>query len=417
MGLVASVVRGLAGVPAGVEAKSFPSWVTALIDGVGETGLDRPVGVEEAAGLPAWLSVVNRLAGGYSMCPLIVYEGAREARSRATGSWQWELLHDRPGDGRTPAMLQADIAASLAAAGNAYLLKVKVRGRVRELVPLDPRDVTPEREAGRVVFRYRPGGAAGRVYTTSDVIPVRGAALPGCLAGAAPLQALRQSMRTGLRRQRWEASYFKNDARPGVVLKFPERLGVAQATQWREAWNAQHQGSHNAGKAAALGGGADIVTIPPISLADAQFVEAERLTVTTLAGLYGVPLSLLGLEQSANPEADSVRFVTWGLGPMATAVEQALRMDEDLFPRGSGLTVETLFDGLLRTTTKDRYDAYRLARQGGWMAVNEARVRENLPAVDGGDTVQLTPVGGAVDRTAPADTAPVDGGEREDEDA
>ena len=406
MGFLASVARGLAGVPVAPERKEFPSWVTALMDGVGDRE-PRALGVAEAAGLPAWLAVVRRLSDGMSMCPLIVYEGAREARVRAVGSWQWELLHDRPGDGRTPSMFLADVAASLAASGNAYLLKVKVRGRVAELVVMDPREFLVERDGGRVVYRWRAGSGEARTYTARDVIHVRGAALPGQLTGASPLGALRQTMNTGLRRQRWEASYYANDARPGVVLKFPERLGVTQAAQWREAWNAQHQGGHNAGKAAALGGGADLEVIPPISLADAQFVEAERLTMTTLAGLYGVPLSLVGLEASTDPEADSVRFVTWGLGPMMVALEQALRMDEDLFPRGSGMTVEALADALLRNTTKTRYDAYRLARQGGWAAINEIRARENLPAVEGGDTVQLTPIGGAVDRTATGDTAPV----------
>jgi len=415
MGFLGTALRGLAGVSD--ERKSwFPAWAYQLMDGT--TGGGAPMSPETAVGLPAWLSVVNRLSGGLAMCPLIVYDGPREARRRATDSWQWELLHDRPGDGRTPSAFRADIAASLAANGNAYLMKIKTRGEVRELLVLDPRAVTPERQGGRIVYQDASGNDGRTVTRTHrDIIHIRGAAMPGQLAAPSPLTALRQSLNTGLRRQKWEAAYFANDARPGIAIKAAEKMTKDQLEEWLDLWNNRHQGPDNAGKAAGFGGGMDLMVIPPISLVDAQFIESERLTAATMAGFYGVPLSIMNMADSKDPEADSVQFVTWGLGPMFTALEDALRMDEDLFARRTQMLVETLPDALLRTTTKNRYEAYRLGRQGGWMSVNEPRIRENLPAVEGGDTVQLTPVGGAVDRTSPNDTAPVPGADEETDNA
>ena len=42
-------------------------------------------------------------------------------------------------------------------------------------------------------------------------------------------------------------------------------------------------------------------------------------------------------------------------------------------------------DGLLRGDAKTRYDGYRIARETGWLSVNEIRALENLEPVDGGD--------------------------------
>ena len=45
-----------------------------------------------------------------------------------------------------------------------------------------------------------------------------------------------------------------------------------------------------------------------------------------------------------------------------------------------------MVDGLLRGDTKTRYDGYRIARETGWLSVNEIRSLENLNPVEGGDT-------------------------------
>ena len=93
-------------------------------------------------------------------------------------------------------------------------------------------------------------------------------------------------------------------------------------------------------------------------------------------------------------------LTTFALGPILTAIDQALSGDH-LFPEGSELFAETLADGLLKPDMKTRYEAYRLARQGGWITANELRARENLPPVEGGDEIQQTPVGGAPNNPNP----------------
>jgi HK97 family phage portal protein len=354
---------------------------------------------DRAVGVPAWLAVIRLVAESYALAPLIVYRGAStDDRERARDTWQWRLLHLDPGDGRTAFGLLADIGASLAAQNNAYLVKAKYRGEVRELVLRDPRKVRPRREGARILYEDRTDPESPRTWTRDEMIHIRGLALNGAIEGVSPIRALRMTLANSLMRQMWERSYLRNEARPGVALKFPQGLSAQEAREFRDVWDEAHAGVEQAGRTGVIGGGGDLAIIPPISLTDAQFVEAQRLSLQQIAGLYRVPVSFVGGEGGGNEattEQDALRLATYALGPMFAATEQALSRDPDLFPPRSGLFVEHLPDALVRPDLKTRYDAYRLARQGGWQSPNEIRRRENLPPVDGGDEIQMTPVGGA----------------------
>jgi phage portal protein BeeE len=104
------------------------------------------------------------------------------------------------------------------------------------------------------------------------------------------------------------------------------------AERWIKAIEARHQGSAKAGKIIAVGGGAELVAIP-ISLADAQFAEATRLTIEQAAGMYQVPLSFAVGGPGSKPPSDTDwrMFLTFALGPVLDAMAQAFSADRDLF--------------------------------------------------------------------------------------
>lgn len=348
--------------------------------------------VDRAVGVPALLGVILRVGQGVGMVPQLVYRDT-ERRERAYGTWQWDLLHRRPSSEHTPFTFRADLATAVAASGYGCVRKFKVPGRVAELMVLDSDKVTPRRVRGRLVFEDRSAGQTV-TRTQDEIIYVRGQALHGDVAGLSPIAAARVLVSSGLARLTFQNQHLVSGGRPDVVLKFPEKLTSQQAKEYGEDFVAKFGGPDNAGKAYPLGGGADLVPVP-VSMADAQFVEAAEMTSQEIAGIYGVPKSFLGLGDQPPSELEWRFFVTFALGWIMTAIDQAFSADRDLFPEGD-MFCESLADALLRQDAKTRYDAYRLARQGGWISANEIRARENLPPVDGGDEVQQTPVGGAV---------------------
>jgi HK97 family phage prohead protease len=228
---------------------------------------------------------------------------------------------------------------------------------------------------------------------------VRSPATNGGVQGLAPITLMRMGISTGLKRQAFEGLYYDRNAEPRVVLSFPEKVTPDEAEDWRELWNDTHQGLPGAHGTAVTGLGATVKTIP-VSLADAQFVEAIRATADQLGFVYGMPKVFMNtVDRPTMTDNDWRYFITFGLSWIAVAIDQAFSADIHIFPTGSNLRAETITDALIKPDILTRYQAYVAARQAGWLTANEIRALENYPPVTGGDVLQVTPVGGAVDNT------------------
>ncbi|MFT6586080.1 MAG: HK97 family phage portal protein [Cognaticolwellia sp.] len=126
----------------------------------------------------------------------------------------------------------------------------------------------------------------------------------------------------------------------------------------------------------------------------AQLVEARKLSVADVSRLYGIPLSMLNEtsgESYASIEQQSLNYVIFGLMPWLKRWESAMQRDLLLPSERKEYFIEFNVAGLIRGDMKSRYDAYAIARQWGWLSVNDIRRLENLTPVEGGNTY-LTPL-------------------------
>lgn len=388
---------------AGGEAKAT-SWVDYPWTGTPPEWMLRlgaPGEIRYAVGVPALLSVLRAISNASQQCPLIVYDADRE---RARTSPQWKVLHGSTEPRVPSSRFVADAALSIAACGNFYARKITAGGgKVVRLVALDARTITPERQAGEIVYRDAGSGRSGSGATLypGEIVHARTAAHAGCLEGISPVGELRVLTAAALERRQFEQRVMANDARPGLVFKSSTPpQSEDEADSWVERWMARHSGPENAGKPTIISSEDDIVTLP-VNLADLQFVEQTRATREELAGVYQMPLAYAGADRSPTYE-DRQTMTLLCVGPILGALADSLNADLELFPDGEGLFCEPLYDALLQASVRERYEAYRTARQGGWITANELRARENMRAVEGGDQLQQTPVGGAPNPDAPS---------------
>lgn len=383
------------------QAEDRAEWGSSAIPlpGMGYFSLTgRPVGPDAATGLPAVSAAIRLVAESIAGMPIIVYEGTGPTRGRAVASNQYRLLHEAPNADQSPFDFISDVVSSIEGFGNAYIQKIKRAGEVVELIPLDPELVYVYRDKETRERRYDVIVDTKRVtgLTPSDIIHIRGMTLRGGLLGMSPIQVHRNALGNAIAINDFVSRYFANDASPGLALKIPGTITSQQAKQILEIWQSSHGGVMNAHRPAVLASGAELDKVP-ITLEDALVIEAQQYNVREIARIFNVPPSLLGAEgaataSSAHEEAD--RFLKFSLGPRLRRIELAFRADPDLFG-GTDLFPEFLVDSLLRPDTATRYQSYLLGRQAGWLSPNEIRELENRPPVEGGDQVQITPVGGA----------------------
>lgn len=364
------------------------------------------VSTTRAMGLTAWYSGCRFLAEGVAFLPIHTFRrqgfgDAQTKQRRADPPW---LV--RPDDEMPFSALVEHWMMSLLHRGNAYAFKLRDSlGRVSGL-----RELHPDRV--RVVIapdnrkRFVIDGDTSNLFTSRDVFHVPGLAYDGRV-GLNPIQVHAEALGAAVAADDFASRWFAQGTHVGGLITVPERLTPAQAQQLRAEWDRFHQGLKDAHQTGVLGNGASYSRVS-LSAADAQLLESRQYGVTEIARMLRLPphkLYDLSHATFSNIEHQSIEAVTDGLQPWCERIECFLNFDLDLSPRDT--YVEFELSGRLRGDTATRYGAYQTAVGAPFMSLNEARRLENLPAVDGGDTVlaplNMAAVGAGPERMTVAD--------------
>jgi HK97 family phage portal protein len=333
-----------------------------------------PVNPSTAMQHSAVWACVNLIAGSISTLPLAAYrDGDREPlpalppilRAPSAG---WSL----------PDFLYAALQ-SLLLRGNCYGLIVDRAGA--GLLPaqvelLDPNRVGVTVPNGAVDYRVD-----GQSVDPASVWHVRAFCAPGQVVGLSPIGHARQAIGLGLGAEKYAARFFGESAIPSGVLTTDQHIDSKDAETLQERWHTRHEGRR---KIAVLGNGAKFqpITIPP---EEAQFLEATRANVATVARYFNVQPELIGGESGgsltyANVEQRALDFLTFGLRPWLVRLEVALSA-----LLSSTTTVKFNAAALVRTDLLTRYQAHESAIRAGWKLRSEVRELEDLPPISGID--------------------------------
>jgi HK97 family phage portal protein len=284
--------------------------------------------------------------------------------------------------------------------GNGMALVSRVRGEPRELHRIDPRNcsIIVDQISGEPKYNVTlmEGGTAEFGY--SDVIHLRGPSLDGC-RGLGIIATGAETIGLALTLERYAAGLFARSARPGGVLETPKPLSADGLQRLRHSFAAIYEGSQNSGKTAILESG---IQFKPLQLTstDAQFLELRRFSVQEISRLLNVPPVLIGdMEHStlSNAEHLAQQFLDRTIMPilelLEDQLERVLLTDEE---RDAGFAIEFSTEGFVRADLISRFAALKTAIESGLMTTNEARDREGLPPIAGGDTparsVQVVPL-------------------------
>ncbi|GGF30161.1 phage portal protein [Microbacterium sorbitolivorans] len=266
---------------------------------------------------------------------------------------------------------------SLDLTGNAYWRLGYAPGAIKGIDKpvtaevLNPNDVLIDTNSAGNVTGYRHRGKQLGVYDVKHLARLR---IPGTPYGLGPIQAAQVELRGSLDVAKYGSEFIYNGDVPSGTLKSDQRLSKEQADDARTQWEQSRGGKRSV---AVLGAGLDYKPIF-LSPKDAQFVESQQWSVTTVARIFGAPRSLMlvtdGDSQTyQNVEQDWLGFVRFGLAGVLTEIEDALT---DLLPRGSEAVSNTA--ALLKTDTKTRYETHNLALAGRWRTRREIREIEGL---------------------------------------
>jgi hypothetical protein len=192
-------------------------------------------------------------------------------------------------------------------------------------------------------------------------------------------------------------TFRKSGKRPGVFM-IDKLLTAEQRNAIRANYSGLVEGSEDDLLVLEAGAKFEPLSLSPVDL---QMMETRRFSVEDIARWFGISSVMIN---------DTAKTTTWGTGidqiiqgfykfklrPMLESLEQCIER-RVLTPRQRELfSVEFSLEAILRGSYLDRLEAGSKAVQNGLITRNEWRQLENLPPIEGADTltaqVNLAPV-------------------------
>jgi len=324
-------------------------------------------------------SAISLISDTISTLPLDAYvrEGGERRALRPRPAW---VL--KPDVDTTKEAFYGSIIVSLLLDGNAFIRVYTQNNQIVNLVVLNPQTVEVKRNGlGRLMFNVQ---GEKMPLTTEEVIFIPDVVRPGNLRGVSRVDALKDNFGLAKALETYAARFFGHGATTSGIIEYPHDLTFEQSQGLAAAFDAKHKGLRKSHKTGVLSGGA---TYRPTNVPNdqAQFLDSRRMAVEDVARAFNVPPHLLGLSGTnsyASVEQNNLAWVTHGLRPIISKIENALSPLLALSPNGQNAFLRFNIDGLLRADINSRMSAYSIGLQSGFLTINDVRRLEDLQSID-----------------------------------
>jgi HK97 family phage portal protein len=331
---------------------------------------------------------VRLISGPPATLPLSIKRKI-DARTRedASDTEIYTLLNRKPNRWQKPHQFKRMLMAHVLLRGNAICLKVMSRGRILELLPLDPdRCEIKQNDDLSITYSYTRKDGGKSEFSQKEIFHLFGLTLNG-YSGVTPITYARETIGLALSQEDHGSTTFKNGARLGGVLKHPGKLGQEGINNLKASLDDYRSGGDSEGKNLILEEGMEYARMA-MTAVDAQWIESRKLSRSDIAMFFGVPPSMIGdnsgsdsnwgtgLEQKANG------FVTFTLEDYLTMWEEGITIDLNSDP-----AIYAKFNraALVKGDIKARWEAYVKGLQWGVWSPNEVRALEDQNPREGGD--------------------------------
>lgn len=156
-------------------------------------------------------------------------------------------------------------------------------------------------------------------------------------------------------------------------LKSQRRLGESEISQLKQAWEKMYEKDKE--RVVILNDGLEFQEASNSSV-EMQLNESKQTLDTQINNLFHITNDFYLTFKEA-------------VYPIVKAFETALNRDLLLEREKSEYYFEFDTNEVLKTTVAERYNSYKIAKESGWMTLNEIRKMENMNYIDGLDTINV----------------------------
>ncbi|WP_306393370.1 phage portal protein [Telluria beijingensis] len=385
----------------GNQAQYSPNVMEAF--GVAPTGTT--VSATSAMRVSAVAACVAKIAGAIVSMPINEYSlDGGEIPARLPRSDLWYLLNEQPSPQYTAASMWEGVSMAQLLRGDAFgLLRWRMNGTLREILPLPWGSVSPVRIPGQGVRYYvnLPSHGISTWFDPSDILHFPGLGFDdSTMRSMSVIQfGARSAIGNALAMDEYSGKFFEGGAHPSIVLQAAAKMTEDQITSLQHAFNSRYAGLANAHRLPLVLTEGISAKELSLSAEDAQLLEARKFQVMDISRAFGVPGFMINESTGSTSwgtglESIGRAFVQYTLQTWLRKIEQEL--NRKLYPRNNGRFLEFHREALYQGDITAQSAADRVALGGpgtgdGWTSVNEVRRSRRLPPIPGGDEIYRAP--------------------------
>jgi HK97 family phage portal protein len=344
------------------------------------------VSADSAKRISAVFACVSIISRNVATLPLKLYQersdGGKEVASRHP---LYDVLYSTPNRFQTSSEFRQMMQGHFELRGNAYAeITPGPRGFADQLIPMHPdRVVVTVDSRGMPVYKYSdPRTNQSRTLVSEEVFHLKGWSDDG-ITGQSTLALGADVFGVAIAAQDYSARYFANDATPPVYITGANFKDDTARDKFKENLQREQTG-RNRHKAAVLPIGLDIKSLD-IKASDAQLLEARKYSRIEICSMFGVPPHMIGETDKAatyaSVEQFNISFAVQCLLPRLVTWEQAITRDLIIVPK---YFPKFSMAALLRGNTAERFAAYKIAIENGWMCQDDVRMLEDMNPIPNG---------------------------------
>lgn len=350
-----------------------------------KTATGKTVNSTTAMQVAAVFAVCRVIGEGVAQVPLKLMKKTDRYREEAISHGLYDIMGTKPNEFQTSFEYREMLAWHVVLTGNHYsFINRGSRGRILELLPFEPSQVTPKRDTKTWALTYEVQAEDGSImkFPKESIWHVKGPSWDGW-QGLECVKIARDAVGLAMATEEASGKLHRNGANPSGVYSVEGTLNDDQYKSLA-AWVHQHvSGSENYGKPLILDR-AGKWTQTSMTSADAQSLETRRFQIEEVCRFARVsPIMVYGSDKAstyAGSEQNFLAHLVHTLSPWYERLEQSmivnLLTDKE---RAEGYYFNFIEEGLLRASSEKTKDILLGYVNGGLMTPNEGRAKLDLP--------------------------------------
>lgn len=350
-----------------------------------------PVNERVALRNSTFFRAMSLICGSMGMLPIhLMRRKANGETEKARDHPLFNVLHRRANSYQTASQFKAYMQFCALADGNAFALKVKSRGAVRELIPLPRHSVKPcLSDDFRLTFEYQPKKGGRRILTQDDVFHFRAPLSLDGLRGVGLIDVCADTLGLAVKAQQAAARLLTKGSMARGALETDETLGDDAIEHLKQSLRDNFAGAEAQDDWMILEEGLKAKVFAS-NARDFQLKELMQLQAEEVSRFTGTPRPLLMFDETSwgsGIEQLGLFFVTYCLMAWFVIWEEAVWMCLLTEVEQDTMYAKYNEQALLRGSLKDQADffAKALGNTNAWLSPNEVREAFDRNPKEGGN--------------------------------